>query len=113
MMEGNVEHYILNLRKDFFAQRLAEEYTDIQFVLADGITKAHKMIVSCSNEFWKSVLEDLRSHENDEQLTVIIPEESLSNVNEWLEKVYIDTLESKHSRQKPPTRCPNKFWRRL
>ena len=101
-MEENIEHYIQNLREAFLVQRAAAEFTDIQFVLHDGTTRAHKMILSCSNNFWNTVLRD--DDQRDGQVTVIIPEESLADVTEWLEKVYSSgsfnsTKSSKKSRK--------------
>lgn len=81
------QKYQQDLRKDFCKLRKAKKYVDICFVTSDGMEIfGHKSILSYLHPFWRNILQTFQSCDHD--LTVMLPDYTSKEVEEWLEKLY-------------------------
>ena len=86
-MKNEVDNYQLNLRKEFQLQREREQFTDLKIICANGTAHSHKVLLShTSNEFWKLLLQN-----EEEDMVVLIPDETVENVSQWLNTIYNGT----------------------
>ena len=85
MSNKDIDDYQKDLGKNLYEQVLNENYTNVEIVCQNGKTFGHAAVLHRANRLWKILLTTVQ----DDNFTILLPNETVKNVQQWLKRVYI------------------------